>query len=490
MSELPIKLELTAKNLNQVKADIGAQADEAVKQIAESFKTIGANLKAQIEQLPQTLQTSIDTLGHSLDESMADLKKTVDVNPIQDLKAGFKKALSGVADSFQGELEKIAKPFADFKEQLSSAFDPEELLQTLTGGVVENVNRLKDQVDQIPQGLRAGVAAVEKSVKDIGTNLAGSLNLDQWKSLRDKVKDIAANPGQVSSGDLTEVINSFTQLKEQALTIFSNPEGFLKGLSGGLIDSIHGLLQQVELIPRELKENIAGVGQSLNEAWTNLSGLFNGDGAGSILKELMTNPLQALFGGRANPLDQIKEQFLNIFNNPDGPLAGVTGSFQGIFQGLTQQMGQWSQQFIAPLVQSLGGTMNNLFGNLFSGFQGSASNGSGFWGNLISTIFSYFAYRANGGPVTGGSPYIVGEQGPELFVPSTSGIIVPNHQLGGSNSQGSAPPVTVNVINNSGQQVNARQESRFDGQSYVIDVWLDAMNRNVGGLRDIVMAGR
>jgi hypothetical protein len=34
--------------------------------------------------------------------------------------------------------------------------------------------------------------------------------------------------------------------------------------------------------------------------------------------------------------------------------------------------------------------------------------------------------RAIGGPVTGGSPYMVGENGPELFVPGASGMIVPN----------------------------------------------------------------
>ena len=38
--------------------------------------------------------------------------------------------------------------------------------------------------------------------------------------------------------------------------------------------------------------------------------------------------------------------------------------------------------------------------------------------------------RAMGGPVTGGSPYIVGEKGPELFVPGTSGRINPNTELG------------------------------------------------------------
>ena len=34
--------------------------------------------------------------------------------------------------------------------------------------------------------------------------------------------------------------------------------------------------------------------------------------------------------------------------------------------------------------------------------------------------------------MSGGSPYIVGEKGPELFVPNSSGNIVPNHAMGGS----------------------------------------------------------
>jgi len=46
--------------------------------------------------------------------------------------------------------------------------------------------------------------------------------------------------------------------------------------------------------------------------------------------------------------------------------------------------------------------------------------------------------RANGGPVGRGSTYLVGEQGPELFTPGTSGNITPNNALGGAN-------ITVNV---------------------------------------------
>ena len=47
--------------------------------------------------------------------------------------------------------------------------------------------------------------------------------------------------------------------------------------------------------------------------------------------------------------------------------------------------------------------------------------------------------RALGGPVAGGSTYLVGERGPELFTPSSSGNITPNNALGGSTS------ITVNV---------------------------------------------
>lgn len=40
--------------------------------------------------------------------------------------------------------------------------------------------------------------------------------------------------------------------------------------------------------------------------------------------------------------------------------------------------------------------------------------------------------RASGGPVRGGLPYLVGERGPEVVVPSSSGNVVPNHMLGGN----------------------------------------------------------
>jgi phage-related minor tail protein len=66
-------------------------------------------------------------------------------------------------------------------------------------------------------------------------------------------------------------------------------------------------------------------------------------------------------------------------------------------------------------------------------------------------------YKATGGPVAGGMPYIVGEKGPELFMPGRSGAIVPNNALGGGSTN-----VVVNVdasgnSNVQGDQAQAKQ---------------------------------
>jgi hypothetical protein len=66
------------------------------------------------------------------------------------------------------------------------------------------------------------------------------------------------------------------------------------------------------------------------------------------------------------------------------------------------------------------------------GFLGAIGNVLGF---LVDPFWDRprpnFKRRALGGPVSGGQQYMVGERGPELFVPNQSGNIVPNNAIGG-----------------------------------------------------------
>ena len=51
--------------------------------------------------------------------------------------------------------------------------------------------------------------------------------------------------------------------------------------------------------------------------------------------------------------------------------------------------------------------------------------------SFLTDLFKGFGARALGGPVSSNTPYMVGERGPELFVPNGAGNIVPNNKLGG-----------------------------------------------------------
>ena len=77
-----------------------------------------------------------------------------------------------------------------------------------------------------------------------------------------------------------------------------------------------------------------------------------------------------------------------------------------------------------------------------------------------------FGKRASGGPVTGGKPYVVGERGPELFVPNSSGSIVPNHQMGG----GIVVNVDASGSNVEGDDDQARQLGSLIGAAVQAEI--------------------
>ena len=107
--------------------------------------------------------------------------------------------------------------------------------------------------------------------------------------------------------------------------------------------------------------------------------------------------------------------------------------FANFLRNLAEMLIKTAQQMIAQYI-AIGIARAFALGQSPAvGTRASDFNLTGF-GNLESTggnVFAGFTPRANGGPVSTGTPYMVGERGPELFVPSNSGTIVPNNALGG-----------------------------------------------------------
>jgi hypothetical protein len=82
--------------------------------------------------------------------------------------------------------------------------------------------------------------------------------------------------------------------------------------------------------------------------------------------------------------------------------------------------------------------------------------------------------KAIGGPVTAGSPYIVGEKGPELFMPNSSGTIIPNNKLSGSSAPSKDSSVQVNIINNAPAEVSTTERTDGNGNQ-ILDVTINAV---------------
>jgi hypothetical protein len=122
---------------------------------------------------------------------------------------------------------------------------------------------------------------------------------------------------------------------------------------------------------------------------------------------------------------------------------------QRIFQSVTQNLEDALFQFFTTGKLGWKDFANNviqemiriqtrqLAANLLSGV-GAGGGGGGRSGGLLGGAIIP-GFLAEGGPAGANKPYIVGERGPELFVPNTTGTVVPNNALGGGGN------VTYNI---------------------------------------------
>lgn len=110
-----------------------------------------------------------------------------------------------------------------------------------------------------------------------------------------------------------------------------------------------------------------------------------------------------------------------------GEVAGVIfGAFgkavtfiTGLFDGVLSVVG-----FIVDAIKTLLGLIGDVARAIANSPIGQIA---GAIGGFVGDLFG--GERAQGGPVAGGKAYLVGEKGPELFVPGQSGSIIPNTGL-------------------------------------------------------------
>jgi hypothetical protein len=137
--------------------------------------------------------------------------------------------------------------------------------------------------------------------------------------------------------------------------------------------------------------------------------------------------LQQKYPQLAGPIGQVKDEFFFAALAAQGlknqaPIdLPITSNVQPVLDGLSRLSGGlFAVKSNADLAAE---SVVNLFGGIFNSQNKSKQP----MPNLPFNAYIPPQFRrAQGGPVLSGQSYLVGEQGPEMFVPRTSGTIVPN----------------------------------------------------------------
>jgi lambda family phage tail tape measure protein len=171
-------------------------------------------------------------------------------------------------------------------------------------------------------------------------------------------------------------------------------------------------------------------------------------------------------------------------------------SFFDAWQGKLSDISEAFQNFINSITQSIAKMLANQATQSLLGLFGTSALGGSTSPTVAMGSPTSIPPHASGGSVSGNKTILVGEKGPELFVPSSSGSIITNSQLAAMNqgprgSGGSGGGnVSVNLINNSGIQTTAKVTSKKSDSmgNQAITLVMEAVAKNAGGSKDFFKA--
>ena len=181
------------------------------------------------------------------------------------------------------------------------------------------------------------------------------------------------------------------------------------------------------------------------------------------LRQLLT-PMRQVLDLSVAIRDGFKDSFKGII---DGTMT-VQDAFRNMLNRIADHFLDFAAQLAAVQLQK---GFLSLFSNMFN-FNLNRSPGN----DVQNTV----GLAANGGPVGMRKPYIVGERGPELFVPNQSGNIIPNHDLAGV---GGGTNIVVNVDASGSSIEGDEQQGRELGRLISVAVQSELVQqKRPGGL--------
>lgn len=355
----------------------------------------------------------------------------IDTGSMDAVNARAKQLLGDITAARQALLDLVS---AGNWEQLS--VNLENLLSKPIQKAINEAQTLWDELSSAPMGASNQALSRQGALTDL---------LTQLKELRAQTKDVriqkllddytsqlpqltALDAELRVSNELSQDLrNTYIDLQSQ-LQAFTSPYGELTNVQRVRNQLVSEGISLESSYSQELLKQAAAVdalqqqvrlATALQSAW---------EGVGGAIADVMTRGVGEMVAGTSTA----REVFANF-------LSAVAQALQ---QTAAQMIATYIAIGIAKLFAGLGGGADAGTGDLTSGIRQYPLEGMG------------FTPRASGGPVTSQRPYLIGENGPELFVPGTSGSVVNNRDLRSVMGNGVGATTNSPVLNMSFETTN------------------------------------
>lgn len=431
--------------------EVGAATATMTKQglgASETFTRIRNLLQTMIKP-GEGLTKAIDELGYESGEALVAEK-------------GLQGALEAVIGTTKGTKDEVAELFPNIRA-LGGAL-------ALTG---DNADAARKDLD----GMKDSAGATKRAFEEQSKSLAV-----QWDKLKANLSVLAIRIGNVLVPAITDAVKwlnedlgpAFQRVGEIARDVGSRAAAIWRGIVGvfrAVVNWIDTAATNIANFVRDfipLKVAIAAVKIAIRllapvfntirsvgrvalavlaGAWRVVAAAVRGvwgvvRAFGSVAGNVIGVVSNLLRGDLGDAWRNVRELIGSVAGFMKEAISGAVGVVKAAFQGLR---GVASAVFDA--IETAVGAVKSVIDGLIAAVEaligklGSAVSAAGDVKNAVDDVTGFLnpvggggpniqdLFKAGGGAVRRGGSYIVGEQGPELFTPRTSGRIVPNHRL-------------------------------------------------------------
>jgi uncharacterized protein YutE (UPF0331/DUF86 family) len=424
-----------ASRLIEVAGDIGIEAGTVESALGKMNKTLGAS-----PQLFTDLGVEIAKTNTGATDVNGTFLNVVDrLNAIEDPAERARVASQLLGKGWQGMAELIGQGSASLKASLAGVADA----QVIDEDELKKAREFRERMDDLNDRLQAVMMTVGESLVPVLSDMA-----DKVSFVTDKAGELSAALEDVTDTDLAgwaQKLTSPVDVATSAMDLFTDA-------IGSNVSATDGISYAWDYFTGNLEDGTTAI-EAGTDAAAAMAAMYaervvpTVDTATTHVEDLeaATAELDDTYKAFLGSLDQQDAwdgffEKMYVYHSETGRSAQETRDYTRdiaeMVMALENVPPETKAQMIATLdegnIAAIESRLNQLARNRVVSIGGQLVGG-----NLRNEMEG----RAMGGPVTAGTPYIVGERGPEIVVPGRSGTVIPNNRIG----VGGGMNVTINM---------------------------------------------